>query len=100
MSRSYYVYMLASRSRTLYVGVTSDLARRMAEHRSAPPGSFTRRYRVQYLVHFETCSDVRSAIAREKQLKGWSRERKLQLIEQSNPFWLDLAADWGQPMVR
>ena len=87
----YYVYILASRARCLYVGVTNDLVRRLAEHRAGIPGAFTTRYRVTQLVHFETTDDVRVAIVREKQLKGWPRARKLWLIERDNRRWDDLA---------
>ena len=86
-----YVYILASRSRCLYAGVTNDLARRLAEHRTGIPGSFTTRYRVTRLVHIETMNDIRVAIAREKQLERWPRARKLWLIERENPRWDDLA---------
>ena len=89
--RTYYVYMMASRSRVLYTGVTNDLARRVDEHkRSLLPG-FTSRYHITRLVYFEQFDDVRDAIAREKQLKGWFRSRKVQLIEDRNPTWEDLA---------
>lgn len=89
--RSYWVYILASRTRVLYVGVTNDLARRVAEHRAGQGGAFTRRYRVRQLVHVEEHSDVRDAIRREKQIKGWKRERKVALVERANSDWRDLA---------
>src|SRR5205809_7710912 len=77
---------MASRSRVLYTGVTNDLARRVDEHkRSLTPG-FTSRYHITRLVYFEEFGDVRDAIAREKQLKGWVRSRKMRLIEQKNPW--------------
>jgi putative endonuclease len=91
---SYHVYILASRSRTLYVGVTRDLVRRLYEHRSGLVPGFTSRYRIHRLVYVETTSDVRSAIAREKQIKGWKRERKMELIASTNPTWRDLSEDW------
>jgi len=92
--RTYYVYMMASRSRVLYTGVTNDLARRVDEHkRSLTPG-FTSRYHITRLVYFEEFGDVRDAIAREKQLKGWVRSRKTRLIERNNPSWEDLANTW------
>jgi putative endonuclease len=91
MSRTYYVYILASPSRVLYVGVTNDLTRRLAEHRSGVASAFTRRYLVRRLVHVETASDPRDAIARETQLKRWTRRKKVALIEESNPTWKDLA---------
>ena len=89
--RAYYVYIMASRSRVLYTGVTNDLARRVHEHkRSLIPG-FTSIYRVTRLVYFEEFTDVHDAIAREKQIKGWVRARKIRLIEQHNPTWEDRA---------
>jgi putative endonuclease len=92
MSGSYFVYMLASRSRTLYTGVTNDLERRIAEHREGLVPGFTSRYRIFPLVHFEVFTDVRSAIAREKEIKGWRREKKVWLIERHNRTWEDLAS--------
>ena len=92
--RTYYVYILASRSRTLYVGVTNDLVRRIFEHKMHFVAGFTDRYRVERLVHFEEISDINTAIAREKQLKSWRREKKLRLIETTNPSWEDLSGDW------
>jgi len=92
--RTYYVYIMASRSRVLYTGVTNDLARRVYEHgRSLTPG-FRSRYHITRLVYFEEFGDVRDAIAREKQLKGWVRVRKIRLIEERNPTWEDLADRW------
>ena len=90
MPRNYYVYILASRSRTLYVGVTNDLERRLAQHRTGVGSRFTRKYSVQRLVHIECVSNPRDAIAREKQIKRWSRAKKVALVEASNPQWADL----------
>ncbi len=84
---TYYVYILASRSRTLYTGVTNDLLRRMVEHRDGLVPGFTSQYRIFRLVHFEIFGDIRLAIAREKEIKGWRREKKLWLIERDNPTW-------------
>ena len=92
--RQFYVYMLASLSRRLYVGVTNDLGRRMTEHRRGTAGSHTGRYRITRLVYFEQAVDARAAIAREKELKRWPRERKARLVEGSNHGWIDLARDW------
>ena len=92
--RQYYVYILASRSRTIYVGVTSDLRRRVWQHKRGEVPGFTRQYRVTRLVYFEQTADVRSAIEREKQLKRWPRARKEGLIEAENAGWLDLSVDW------
>ena len=85
-SRSYYVYILASRSRNLYVGVTGNLVRRLAEHR-AGSCQYTARYRINRLVYVETTDDVRAAIRREKELKAWSRAKRVALIESANPAW-------------
>ena len=88
---SAYVYLLSSRSRTLYVGVTTNLHRRISEHRAArDPNCFTARYRVFLLVHVEVCDRTIDAIAREKQIKSWSRAKKVALIEAGNPAWQDL----------
>ena len=90
--RTYFVYILASRSRTLYVGVTNDLARRVDEHQQGLTAGFTSKYRVTRLVYFEQFVDIRDAIAREKELKGWRRSRKVRLIEESNVTWDDLSS--------
>ncbi len=97
MSKSYYIYILASRSRNLYTGVTNDLTRRALEHRQGHIPSFTGRYRIHRLVHFEFFGDVRAAIAREKQIKAWRRAKKVALIEAGNPTWEDLGAGWHAP---
>lgn len=91
---SYYVYIMTNYSRTLYIGVTNNLERRVYEHRNKLVAGFTARYNIMVLVYFEETSDVLAAIAREKQLKGWRRERKLALIESLNPQWRDLSAGW------
>jgi putative endonuclease len=83
--------MLASRSRNLYTGVTENLQRRMTEHREGLVPGFTTRYRIFRLVHFEVFGDIRYAIAREKEIKGWRREKKIWLIQRKNPTWEDLA---------
>jgi len=92
MSKTYNVYILASRSRSLYTGVTGDLQRRMLEHRQGLIPGFTSRYRIFRLVHLESFGDIRDAIAREKEIKGWRREKKIRLIEHKNATWEDLAA--------
>jgi putative endonuclease len=89
----FFVYILASRSRTLYIGVTSDLRVRILQHREHKPESFTSRYNVHRLVYFERHSYIVNAIAREKELKDWNRATKIALIESVNPSWEDLAAD-------
>jgi len=89
--RLYYIYILASRSRVLYIGITRDLEMRLCQHRfGAHPKSFVSQYRVTELVYWEDFTDVREAIAREKQLKGWRRTKKVRLIETMNPEWRDL----------
>lgn len=90
-NHSYWVYLLASRTKVLYVGVTNDLARRVAEHRAGDGGAFTSRYNVTRLVYCEEHRDIRDAIQREKQIKGWTRARKVALIEETNPDWRDFA---------
>jgi putative endonuclease len=97
-ARQYFVYILASQSRTLYVGMTNDLKRRLYEHKEGLVASFTRHYRVHALVYYEVTPDVRSAIAREKQIKHWRREKKVALIESRNPGWRDLAEGWFRPV--
>ena len=89
--RTFYVYIMASRSRVLYVGVTNDLARRVTEHKQRLVAGFTSKYRVTRLVYFEEFTDIREAIAREKELKGWVRTRKTHLIDSRNPTWEDLS---------
>ena len=91
MSKTYHVYILASaKNGTLYIGVTSDLARRVWEHREAMIPGFTKRYDVKMLVHFEEFGDIGYAIDRETRLKKWKRRWRLELIEKTNPDWNDL----------
>jgi len=90
----YYVYVMANRARTLYTGFTSDLKRRVFEHKQRLMPGFTERYNVTRLVYYEATSDVHSAIAREKQIKGWLRSKKVALIESVNPSWDDLSSGW------
>ena len=88
----YYVYILASRTRVIYIGITSELEKRLLSHRTFEhPQSFTARYKCLSLVHLEEFSDATQAIAREKQLKGWRRAKKVRLIESANRDWQDLA---------
>ena len=90
----YFVYMLASqRNGTLYVGVSNDLLRRVWQHKQGTADGFTKRHRVNLLVWFEETASVEAAIQREKQLKKWRRQWKLELIEASNPYWRDMYAD-------
>ena len=91
---TYFLYILASkRNGTIYVGITNDLLRRVQEHREELVPGFTKKYAVKTLVYFEVHADIREAIAREKRVKRWRRVWKLQLIEKSNPQWLDLWPD-------
>jgi putative endonuclease len=90
----YFVYIMTNNSKTLYTGVTSNLRRRVAEHKSKVVPGFTRKYKIDKVVYFEVTSDVHSAIAREKQIKGWVRKKKIALIESVNPEWRDLSEDW------
>ena len=91
----YYVYILTNwDDSVMYIGVTSNLERRLYEHRNHLVEGFTQKYNVGKLVYFETTSDVRAALEREKQLKKWRREKKNTLVETVNPQWLDLSADW------
>jgi putative endonuclease len=91
---TYYVYIVASASRTLYIGVTNNLERRIWQHKAGQFEGFSKQYRTTRLVHIEEFGDVRDAIAREKQLKGWLRAKKVALIEERNPRWNDLAWNW------
>ena len=94
----YWVYILASRvGGTLYIGVTSDLIRRVHEHREALVDGFTKKYAVHRLVYFEQFDDVENAIRREKRLKSWNRAWKIRLIEETNPNWIDLYYQIAQP---
>ena len=90
--RNFFVHILANRSRGLYIGVTNDMARRLAQHRIAKTGH-SAQYRCARLVFVEMAPDARTAIAREKQLKNWRREKKIALIQSMNPAWDDLSAD-------
>ena len=88
------MYILSSRSRNLYTGVTNNLFRRVIEHKKGLVPGFTLRYRIHRLVHFESFAEVRDAIAREKQIKAWDRKKRVALIERTNPAWGDLAEGW------
>ncbi|WP_431122907.1 GIY-YIG nuclease family protein [Flagellimonas flava] len=92
---AYYVYILTNkRNGTLYIGMTNDLERRVFEHKKKLVDGFTKRYGLGILVYFETYQYVKDAIVREKRLKKWKRQWKIELIEKENPGWQDLAADW------
>jgi putative endonuclease len=92
--RTYYVYIMASASRVLYTGVTNDLARRAWEHKQTLVPGFTRKYNVTRLVYYEPFERVEDAIAREKEIKGWLRKKKIALIEGRNGTWKDLSWGW------
>ena len=91
----YFVYILSNRSRTLYIGVTNDLERRVYEHKMKLVPGFTSHYNLTSLVYYESTSDVRAAIEREKEIKGWVRRKKTALIHSFNPEWKDLSEDWA-----
>ena len=91
----YFVYILTNwDDSVIYIGVTSNLKKRLYEHRNDLADGFTKKYNVHKLVYFEESTDVNSAIAREKQLKGWTRKKKNQLIQKANPEWKDLSSNW------
>ena len=95
---TYFVYILASRSRTLYIGMTNSLLRRIAEHKDGSASEFTKKYNIHRLVYYEAFQHVNDAIRRETQLKGWRRSKKIALIESSNPAWADLAEEFTRPI--
>ena len=92
--RTYYVYIVANLRRTIYIGVTSNLEARVEQHKRGMPPGFTSRYGLDRLVYAEEYPHVHDAIAREKQLKGWLRARKVALIDSLNPDWSDLSESW------
>jgi putative endonuclease len=95
--KSYFVYIMTNRSKTLYTGVTNSLVRRVWEHKSGTGSEFCAHYKLNRLVYHERFQDVRNAIDREKQIKGWLRIRKIALIVAMNPAWRDLSEDWYGP---
>ena len=92
--KNYYVYLLTNRSGTLYTGLTSDLERRVYQHKHKLVDGFTKKYNVGILVYFEATDDIWAAIAREKQIKAWRRSKRIALIESMNPQWRDLSEGW------
>jgi putative endonuclease len=96
--KRYYVYIMASKSRVIYVGITGSLMSRALQHKALEVEGFTKRYNVTRLVYYEVFQYVNNAISRETEIKKWRREKKVALIEASNPTWEDLAADWGTPI--
>jgi putative endonuclease len=94
----FWVYIMASKSRRIYTGVTNDIERRVKEHKSGEIEGFTQRYKVNRLVYRERFRYIGNAIAREKEIKGWDRARRVALIESVNPTWEDLSLEWGKPI--
>jgi len=92
--RSFFVYIMSNRSKTLYTGVTNNLVRRVWQHKTGTGSEFCMRYKLDRLTYFERFQYVGNAIAREKQIKGWLRTKKIALIVSQNPTWSDLSADW------
>ena len=92
----YYVYILANwNNKVIYTGVTNNLERRICEHKNKNVDGFTKKYNITKLVYFDSITDIRVAIEREKQIKGWTRQKKNVLIEDTNPKWDDLTEKWG-----
>ena len=92
--KSSYVYILTNKSNTtLYIGVTNDIVRRVTEHKNEMVDGFTKKYKINKLIHLEEFSNIYDAITREKQLKGWTRQKKIELINETNPEWKDLSFD-------
>jgi putative endonuclease len=92
--KQYYIYIMTNRSRTLYTGVTSDIAGRVYQHKAGTGSKFTSKYKINRLVYYEEFSYIEEAITREKQIKGWVRRKKIELIESTNPTWDDLSSEW------
>src|ERR1700675_2795704 len=95
--KRYYVYIMASRSLTLYTGVTGDIYHRALQHKAGEIEGFTEKYHINRLVYYETFKYVNNALARDKQIKAWTRAKRLALIKTMNPTWQDMAAGWGEP---
>ena len=93
--KQYYVYIMTNKSRTLYVGMTNDLQRRVYQHKQKLVEGFTQKYNITMLAYYEVTNEVHAALAREKQIKAWRRSKKLALIESTNPQWKDLSIEWG-----
>jgi|WetSurMetagenome_2_1015567.scaffolds.fasta_scaffold745535_2 putative endonuclease len=96
MNRTFYVYILASKSRVQYTGITNNLARRLLEHKNKLVHGFTSKYNINQLVYYEEYHNPEEAILREKQMKGWLRIKKINLIEEINPGWKDLSEGWSE----
>ena len=94
MDKAYYVYITASRTKVLYTGVTSDLTGRIIQHKDKRLNGFTKKYNVSRLVWYNETNDIQTALEWEKKIKGWSRKKKIDMIEKNNPQWQDLSAAW------
>jgi putative endonuclease len=94
----FWVYIMASRSRNLYTGVTDSIYHRVLQHKSGEIEGFTKRYKINRLVYYEEFKYINNAIRREKEVKGWDRKKRIALIESMNPAWADLAEGWGEPI--
>ena len=92
--KKYYIYIMTSMSGSLYTGITSDLEKRVYQHKHKLADGFTKRYNVDRLAYYEETTDIEVALEREKEIKGWRRSKKISLIESHNPTWMDLAEDW------
>ncbi|HXC44820.1 MAG TPA: GIY-YIG nuclease family protein [Candidatus Dormibacteraeota bacterium] len=97
--RRYFVYIMADASKRIYTGMTNSLRRRVREHKQKLTPGFTAKYNITRLVYFESFEDVRNAIEREKQIKAWTREKRLALVESTNLKWEDLSREWDKPQT-
>lgn len=97
--RRYFVYIMTNPSKTLYTGITNSIRRRVREHKLKLTPGFSAKYNITRLAYFETFEDVRNAIEREKQIKAWTRAKRVALIESVNPKWDDLSREWDQPQT-
>lgn len=94
LQKGYYVYIMSSQRRVLYTGITNNLVRRVFEHKTGAVEGFTSKYKVTQLVHYECFDNVQNAIGREKEIKGWLRQKKIDFIDRVNPKWKDLSLGW------
>ena len=94
MDKAYYVYITASRTKVLYTGITSDLTGRVIQHKEKSLNGFTKKYNVSRLVWYNETNDIQAVLECEKKIKGWSRKKKIDMIEKNNPQWQDLSAAW------
>ena len=99
MPGNFWVYIMSSKGGTLYTGMTNNMNRRRFEHKEGATGGFTEKYSCHRLVYFESFDDVKKAINREKVIKGWTRKKKIALVESLNSRWEDLARTWGSEML-